>query len=134
MADSIATIVDWYGPYKSVAAAQSAARSDYTAGLYVVVGHGEEKRRGPLQMLYVGISDNLVSRMGSTHSTLNKLSIGSLWLGEIATAGIPGRRQKRTDPHLDIVEWMTAYFLRIPFSQKKVVNPPDLSAVVSNRW
>lgn len=134
MADNIATIVDWYGPYKDVAAARSAARSDYAAGLYVAIGHGEQKRRGPVEMLYVGISDNLVDRIGPAHATLSKLSISGLWLGEIATAGIPGRRQKRTDPHLDIVEWMTAYFLHVPFNARKVINPPNLSAVVLNRW
>jgi hypothetical protein len=38
------------------------------------------------------------------------------------------------DPNLDIAEWMTAYFLRIPFNDRKSLNPPLLSAVILNRW
>ncbi len=47
---------------------------------------------------------------------------------------MPGRRAKRTNPHLDIVEWMTAYFLRISFNDRKRVNPPTTQAVILNRW
>ncbi len=81
MADSIATVVDWYGPYKNgvrglaTANAQAAARDDYTAGLYVAVGHGEQLRRGPRTLLYVGISANLGIRVSPTHETLQNLSI-----------------------------------------------------------
>ena len=140
MPENMATIVDWYGPYNSTTStpamvrAQAAAQKDYGRGLYVAIGHGKELRPGPLKLLYVGISENLGTRLGSGHSTLAGLSISSMWLGEIGTAGIPGRRLKRTDPHLDTVEWMTAHFLRVPHNERKTVNPPPLSAVVLNRW
>jgi hypothetical protein len=58
----------------------------------------------------------------------------SLWLGEAGVAGIPGRRQKRIDPHLDIVEWASAYFLALPHNEKKRAMPPPVSCVVVNRW
>ncbi len=139
MADSMATVVDWYGPYTgagggAVRSAQAAAAVDYGPGLYLAIGHGETLRRGPLTMLYMGISSNIASRVTPQHTTLASLSISSIWLGEIGSAGIPGRRAKRTNPNLDIVEWMSAYFLRIPYNDKKRVNPPWTSAVILNRW
>lgn len=140
MADNIASIVDWYGPYTpqagkgAIAVAQAAAKSDYGAGLYAAIGHGQSVRRGPHKLLYVGMSDNLFARLTPQHHALGGLSIAGIWLGEVATAGIPGRRTKRVDPHLDMIEWMTAYFLRMPFNERKRVNPPPSSSIVLNRW
>ncbi len=135
----MATVVDWYGPYTggnggAVRAAQVAAAADYGAGLYMAVGHGQTIRRGPLTLLYMGLSSHLASRVTPAHTTLASLSISSIWMGEIGSAGIPGKRLKRTNPNLDIAEWMSAYFLRIPFNDKKRVNPPQTSAVLLNRW
>ena len=135
----MATVVDWYGPYTDteqgpVKAAQAAAQADYGGGLYVAVGHGETIRPGPRTLLYCGISENLGNRVSSAHSTLASLSITEIWLGEISSTGIPGRRQKRTNPNLDIVEWMSVFFLRIPHNERKCSNPPTISAVVLNRW
>lgn len=139
MVENMATIVDWYGPFggqgtTAISAASAAAKKDFGPGLYIAVGHSQRVRRGPVTLLYAGISADLATRVTPGHETLSKLSISTLWLGEIGTAGIPGRRAKRTDPHLDTVEWMTAYFLRVPYNDRKRVNPPPLSAVVLNRW
>jgi hypothetical protein len=139
MAESIATVVNWYGPYTgasggAVLAAQAAAKAHYRRGLYMAVGHGETIRRGPRKLLYCGISDDLGARVSPAHSKLASLSVTGIWLGEISSTGIPGRRAKRTNPNLDIVEWMSVFFLRIPHNDRKKTNPPTLSAVVLNRW
>lgn len=136
----MASIVDWSGPYTSqagktaIAVAQAAARSDYGAGLYAAIGHGGAVRRGQHELLYVGIAKELHTRLIPQHHILGGLSISAIWLGEVATAGIPGRRAKRVDPHLDTVEWMIAYFLKTPFNDRKRANPPPLSSIVLNRW
>lgn len=140
MPDHMASIVDWYGPFRGATKsellkdARSAARKDFGAGLYMAIGHAPSVGRGRTTLQYIGIGDPLVSRLGNNHHAMREISITQLWLGEVATAGIPGRRTKRAEPHLDIVEWAHAYFLRIPVNARKKINPPQSSCIVLNRW
>lgn len=140
MPDHMASIVDWYGPFTGVGKedlfknARNAARADFGSGLYMAIGHAPNIAKGRTTIQYVGIADPLVSRLYESHHRLGSMALTAMWLGEIATAGIPGRRAKKTDPHLDIVEWAHAYFLRIPVNERKTINPPRSSCIVLNRW
>lgn len=140
MAENVATFVDWYGKYRTMQQAQSGAQElNLLQGLYAAVGYTEGIARGPLTLLYVGVAENLTARLTSAHHKLGSnashgASITGIWLGEVAVAGIPGRRRKRLNPHLDSVEWALAYFLKPALNQKKSITPPDSSCVVLNRW
>lgn len=65
----IAIVIDWFGPYDTLEAAQTALRSDYGAGLYLAIGK-QARQRGRSTMQYVGISKELSSRVGSLHHKL----------------------------------------------------------------
>lgn len=139
MADNIASVVDWFGPFtgetrdEMLKEARKAGRAHFGDGLYAAVGHGLTVRRGPRTLLYMGVGAPLYSRLIPTHHKLSKVSITSLWLGEISVAGIPGRRKKKINPHLDWVEWASVHFLKLPFNNRKRTRPPG-SCVVINRW
>lgn len=113
-------------------AAQKAS-GDIGNGLYVAVGHGLAVRRGPRTMLYMGVGAPLSLRLTPQHHKLSTISITSIWLGEVAVAGIPGRRKKKINPHLDLVEWASIFFMKLPHNQRKNT-PPFRSCVVVNRW
>jgi hypothetical protein len=140
LAENIATVVDWFGPYVGsdrttlLQTARTAAQADYGRGLYAAVGHGLEVRRGPRTLLYMGVGDPLYTRLNGSHHKLSTFSLSSLWLGEVSVAGVPGRRRKKINPHLDIVEWASTYFLECPFNERKRRTPPHTSCVVVNRW
>lgn len=140
MPEDVGSIVDWYGPYREqhgldvVTVARRAAHADYGGGLYAAIGHGESVRRGPRTLLYVGVGESLEHRLRNDHHVLSRLSVSDVWLGVVASPGIPGPRRKKVEPHSDIVEWAMAYFLRIPFNQKKTARPPGTSCVILNRW
>jgi hypothetical protein len=140
MADSIATVVNWYGPYKGssevevLAKAKRAAKDEWSKGLYAAIGSGETLQRGARRLLYMGVGNPLHSRLVPQHHQLSKLSLRQIWLGEVGVPGIPGKRPKKIDTHLDMVEWASAFFLELPFNKKKRQNPPGTSCVVVNRW
>lgn len=141
MAENIATVVNWYGPFTGsdpvdlLKRAQAAAKKDFAIkGLYAAVGYKGPIRRGPRTLLYVGVGNPLADRLVPRHHRLGTISLESLWLGEVDVPGIPGRRKKRIDPHLDAVEWSLAYFLEILHNVRKRRTPPPVSCVVLNRW
>ena len=143
MTDIIAKIVNWFGPFTGsdhasiLQSARIAASNDWIGpGMYAAVGNeGDTRRRGPRTLRYVGVGDPLAARLGQAHHKLGVSStVSQLWLGELAVAGIPGRRLKRINPHIDIAEWALAYFLKIPDNEKKTMFPPDRSCVLVNRW
>lgn len=140
MADSVATVANWYGPYTAstevevLAKARKAAKEDWSKGLYAAIGPGKTPRPGARRLLYMGVGNPLHSRLIPQHHRLGKLSLRQIWLGEIGVPGIPGKRPKKIDTHLDMVEWASAFFLELPFNRMKRRNPPDTSCVVVNRW
>jgi hypothetical protein len=134
MGKHIAIVVDWFGPYTTIKAASEAAKADFRAGLYMCIGKVAHQK-SPSRLQYVGISSELWKRVGPAHTTLQKVSqFRLIWLGEIATVGVPGRKQKVTDVCLDLAEWAHAYFLRLPLNSQKTAYPPDKPVTVLNRW
>ena len=63
---------------------------------------------------------------------ISKLS--EIWLGEVASIGIPGKKKQATDLRLDLSEWCHSYFLQLPLNDKKTVNPPKEPVTIINRW
>ena len=134
MTKHVAIVVDWFGPYDREGAV-AAARRDFGSGMYMCIGkHKYQKSSSRLQ--YIGISDNLCNRISDPdHHVLAKMTQElKIWLGEIATYGVPGKKNKATDPQLDLAEWLHIYFLRLPLTEKKMEHPPYTPATVLNRW
>jgi len=125
--------VNWYGPYLSVEKARSAAKADYTHGLYMCLGKAARQRRRALQ--YIGLAKSLGSRLSNQHQKIHDVSReAEIWLGEIATAEPSGRRLKATPATLDYAEWLHARFLNLPLNEKKTKGLPPRSVTVLNRW
>ena len=100
-------------------------------GLYVALGRAG--RRGRAAIEYVGLSKKLPGRVGPNHQALSRIGPREIWLSEVDVPGLPGRRSKRTDPHLDSAEWLTVFFLKIVENDRKRRTPPPWSAVLLNR-
>jgi len=133
MAKHISIVIDWFGPYTKEEA-RSKARSDYGSGLYMLRGK-VKYQKSPSELKYIGIAQELCSRIGNGHHIIPELEQECvIWLGEVASFGIPGKKKKVTDIQLDLAEWLHAYFLQLPLNTKKKINPPDLPATVLNRW
>jgi len=129
----IAIVVDWYGPY-SLNEAIKVSRKDFGEGLYLLIGKTKYQKK-PSKMQYIGIADDLFSRINGNHQKIPELSQEcSIWLGEIASLGIPGPKSKVTNVQLDLAEWLHSYFLELPLNERKKVNPPDNTATLLNRW
>lgn len=119
----IAVVVDWFGPYLNVKAAASKARSEYDAGLYLVIGKIRHQKK-PASLQYVGIAKDLSARMYSSAGVQGVSRDRKIWLGEVASVGIPGKKAKVTNTQIDLAEWALAYFLELPLNKKKRINPP----------
>jgi len=127
----IGIVVDWYGPYKGIQEARRATKADYEDGLYLFIGK-QKYQKSPPKLLYVGLSGSLHYRLTPQHPILPDISGEPIiWLGEIASYGIPGRASQNL---LHLAEWATAYFLQLPLNSKKTYNPPNYPVTVVNRW
>ncbi len=117
--------------YTLADAKRSAA--DFGDGIYVGIGKCKFQHTDHLQ--YAGLTSRLVSRLASDHPKLGKITRDQeIWLGEVASPRIPGKKKKATDRILDLVEWAHIYFLQLPLNDKKKQNPPDGPITVYNRW
>lgn len=132
MQKHVAIVVDWFGPYDLVSA-KKAAKEDFENGLYLLIGKAKyQKSDSKLQ--YVGIASTLYLRLIGNHHVIPELSQElTIWLGEVASFGIPGKKSKVTDAMLDLSEWLHSYFLDLPCNDKKK-NPPPTPTTLLNRW
>ena len=135
---TVALIVDWCGPFASIEDAKGAAR-DFQLGevLYLATGKRRYQRHSTMQ--YVGISNDPESRFTKNHHRLPELTKSfALWIGEISSHGIAGRRaQRHPVAHgraVELAEWALAYFLALPLNVKKRKTPPPESVMLMNRW
>jgi hypothetical protein len=95
MSKHISIVIDWFGPYTKEEA-RIKAKADYGSGLYMLFGKVKyQKSASKLQ--YIGIAKGLFARIGNNHHVLPLLCQEcTLWLGEVATFGIPGKQKKIT--------------------------------------
>ena len=122
--------IDWYGPYSSKAEAASAASEWYDDGLYLAIGPHKTKK----SLKYIGLSKNLGVRLTRYHHKLDHMRIEEVWLGEVVTAEPSGKKLKVTKATLDYAEWLHAYFLDLPWNNKKKTQAPFKPVTVLNRW
>jgi hypothetical protein len=140
LADSIATVVNWYGPYTGsenhavLTAARREAANEWGKGLYAAVGRRSADPDESEEILYMGVGKQLSARLNSRHHKLAGLNLTAIWLGEIGVPGIPGRKRKKIDTHLDVAEWASVFFLELPHNRKKRYKEPYTSCVIVNRW
>ncbi len=134
MNKQVAIIIDWFGIY-DLKAAKAAAKADYGRGLYMLIGKAKSQKKNP-KLQYIGIAKELYSRIGNGHIAIRDLSQElKIWLGEVASFGVPGKKVKKVDPMLDLAEWSHTYFLDdLPLNKKKKANPPSNPVMVYNRW
>lgn len=131
MGTHIGIVVDWRGPYNGIEGARKVTGSGYEDGLYLFIGK-QKYQKSPPKLLYVGISDSLQDRLTPQHEKLSYIAGEPIiWLGEIASYGIPGRASQNL---LHLAVWATAYFLQLPLNSKKTYNPPNHPVTVVNRW
>ena len=125
--------IDWYGPY-CLDAAKSAAEGDYDGGLYLCIGktRGQHHRR----LQYIGKSnEKLHARLSGNHHKLKNVTRErKIWLGEIATGNVPGRKKHATPQSLQMAEWATARFLKLPLNDNLSESLPSRPVTVLNRW
>jgi len=133
MQKHVAIIIDWYGPY-TLTDAKKVAKESFGAGGYVALGK-QKNKRGPSLFQYIGISSKLAQRLTEDHAKLRLITRNRiLWLGEVASTGIPGPKNKKTDIQLDLAEWAHIFFLKPKLNNKKLGYPPGRGLTVINRW
>jgi hypothetical protein len=125
--------LDWYGPY-NLENARRSAYEDYEGGLYLCSGKTKGQHHRGLQ--YVGKSNKaLYTRLTENHHKLKLVTRDrKIWLGEIATGNVPGRKKHATPQSLQMAEWATAKFLNLPLNDKLRDNHPSRPVTVLNRW
>lgn len=129
----VAVDVDWYGPYVSVKEAAQKARGYYGAGLYLVIGKVRHQKNSSCPQ-YIGIARELANRLYTSAGIKEVTRDRRIWLGEVASINVPGKKSKMTNTQIDLAEWCHAYFLQLPINNKKKKNPPPRSATIVNRW
>ena len=133
MQKHVAIIIDWYGPY-TLTDAKKVAKESFGTGVYVALGK-QKYKKGPSLFQYIGISSNLAKRINEDHDKLALITRNRiLWLGEVASTGIPGPKNKNTDIQLDLAEWAHIFFLKPKLNNKKLCFPPYRGLTVINRW
>jgi len=133
MSKHLAIVIDWYDPYYDFEELNQVTRADYSGGLYVAIGKKKFEKKRRLQ--YVGISDDLRGRVNVSHSTLKLIERERIiWLGEVVSTGVPGKRAYKKSTPLEIAEWAHVHFLDFALNEKKTVSPPPFPCTVLNRW
>lgn len=133
-----AVVVDWYGPYESVAAARAAIR-EYNFGEVLYVAAGTVGRQKVPKLQYVGITTGFETRMKPNHKIRTFVSEEglSLYIGEVASQAVAGRKarhhKKFTNP-VYLAESAIAFFLQLPLNSDKRCSRPVDSIVLLNRW
>lgn len=131
MGTHVAVVIDWFGPFKGIQEANEAAEENLTEGLYLFIGKAKHQKSPP-KILYVGVSEFLPGRLTPQHHKLPNISGDPLiWLGGIASYGIPGRVSHNLIHH---AESAIVYFIQPPLNDRKASFPPDFPITVFNRW
>ena len=135
---TVALIVDWCGPFKTIEdASRTADNLHFGEALYFATGKRRRQRAASLQ--YVGISNDPMSRLSKFHHKLPEITADvRIWIGEISSHAIAGRKAARHpvahSRAVELAEWALVYFLEIPLNRRKRKNPPNESVVLVNRW
>jgi hypothetical protein len=135
---TLSLIIDWCGPFPSIVRANEAANNfNLREVLYLATGQRAYQRKGTMQ--YVGISNDPKSRFNGNHHTLPEIKRNfGIWIGEIVSHGIAGRRaHNQPVMHslaVERAEWAIAYFLALPLNQRKRRKPPPGAIILINRW
>ncbi len=134
-----AALIDWCGPFKTVAAAcEAVAEEGYGEALYLAIGSRRGQAKTHLQ--YVGITKDLTKRFDGKHPIQLLLNAKSLrlYVGIVTSQAVAGkkaaRHAKRFSIALYLAESALAFLLELPLNKDKRCNPPKDSIVVVNRW
>lgn len=132
----VASIVDWYGPYRSYKRFVSDAGLMWTNRcVYMGVSGDADNRR----VAYIGLSTRPNNRFATHHALTNQI-ISQFFIGEITTSGLPGRRQKKVPTDLDATEHALIAYLSPELNvRRKNTLPEDCVSVFSrffgrNNW
>lgn len=132
----VASIVDWYGPYRSYKRFASEARLMWTNRCVYMGVSGEADN---LRVVYIGLSTRPNTRF-ATHHVLTNPIISQFFIGQITTSGLPGRRRKKVPTDLDATEHALIAYLSPELNvRRKNTLPEDCVSVFSrffgrNNW
>lgn len=131
----LVTVIDWYGPYTQAEAIEAVISDGFKGGLYMCLGK-YKGQHGKARLQYIGIaSKELSTRVKDGHPKIDCVNRDKeLWLGEVSSFGVPGKKTKKTPPSLDFSEWALVYFLQPPLNEMKKCTPPNRPVSVLNRW
>jgi len=139
MGVTCAAVVDWYGPYESVAAAKAAIREwGSEEVLYLAAGTVGRQRTPKLQ--YVGITKNFEGRLNADHKIRKWVKDEglSLYIGEVGSQAVAGRKARHHHKNftvpVNLAESAIAFFLQLPLNSAKRCSRPKGSIIVLSRW
>lgn len=129
----IAVIVDWYGPYRKYESFVRAAShwGPNSKVLYMGISYRDDGTN-LASVKYIGLSTNPSTRFNN-HPKLRSEDVDGYYVGEITTAGIPGRRQKKTAPDLYAAEGALIAMVQPDLNSNRK-KPPEDCVVVYSRF
>ncbi|MBU2935084.1 MULTISPECIES: hypothetical protein [Pacificibacter] len=130
----IAIIVEWYGPYTSLQdfKKEASAWGKGSRTLYMGISNGDAPSTSTIN--YIGLSTSPSSRFGG-HPKMKDPINNTYYLGEIATAGLSGRRTRKTPTDLHIAEGALIYKLQPKLNvSRKSALPEDCVVIYSRFW
>ena len=126
----VASIVDWYGPYRSYERFVSEAQQIATNRcVYMGVAGPTDN----LRVAYIGLSTRPNSRFTNHHALTNP-GIKQFFIGEITTSGLPGRRRKKVPTDLDATEHALIAYLSPELNIRRKNTPPEDCVSVFSRF
>jgi hypothetical protein len=127
----IAVIVDWYGPYQKYESFTEAASDWGPDSKVLYMGVKRKAPGGNLRSVdYIGLSTNPSIRF-QNHHKLKEAKLDEYYAGEISSAGIPGRRSKKTAPDLDFAEGALISMLQPSLNDRRKIAPKNCIVVYS---
>ncbi len=130
---TIAPVINWYGPYSSRAeAAAACTKFGIVDGFYAVKG-----RSVPLRLLcrrYIGLSNNLRSRLSNKHHKLDKVGRPGIeiWIGQFTQPTLEIAEGSTHALDLSRTEWALIQALRPNFNEALTDQPPKQRMIIRN--
>ena len=129
----IAVIVDWYGPYHDYQSFRASASHWGPNSKVLYMGTSNHNDGTNMASVgYIGLSANPSTRF-QNHQKLQSPTISQYYVGEVTTAGIPGRRTKKTAPDLYAAEGALIAMVQPSLNDNRK-KPPNDCVVVYSRF
>lgn len=132
---TIASAVDWYGPYASLSTARQACRQlKIDKGLYLVIGSSPQDagEHVPLLVAMGAVGDRLDE--ADQYDQLDETAPFEVWIGKMAQPLIDMKRSAQRPDDFWQSKWAWVYGLQPALNTYMRVNPPKHRVVVRNYY